>query len=130
MKIQRFTGSISFLPGKIFVHNQGRQPINTGTDRAILKDNEMIISINPVDQQAAGLLKLLTNDAITFTGSFTYAGKKQSEAMAVFEYYDNEKSAILLGEWTEDAQIYTCLISLLKVSQFPEVSNSDMLKFI
>ncbi len=128
--MQRFTGNICFLPGKIFVHNQGKQPINTSTDRAILKDNEMIISINPVDKQAAGLLKLLTTDAITFTGTFTYAGKDQPEAQAVLEYYENEKSAILLGEWIEDAQTYTCLISLIKVSQFPEVSNSNMLKFI
>ena len=130
MKIQRFTGTISFLPGKIFVHNMGIQAINTTTDRAILKDNELIISINPVNNQASGVLKLLTSDAIKFTGFFTYAGKEQPEADTVLEYYDNEKSAILLGEWTEDAQTYTCLISLIKVSQFPETTNSNMLKFI
>ncbi len=130
MKIQRFTGNISFLPGRILVYNLGKQPINTTTDRAILKDNELIISINPVNNQAAGVLKLITNDAINFTGFFTYAGKEQPEANTVLEYYDNEKSALLLGEWTEDAQTYTCLISLMKVSQFTEIPHSNMLKFI
>jgi hypothetical protein len=65
-------------------------PINTTTDRAILKDNELIISINPVNNQAAGVLKLLTSDAIRFTGFFTYAGKEQPEANTALEYYDNE----------------------------------------
>jgi hypothetical protein len=130
MKMQRFTGKISFLPGKIFVHNQGKQPINTSTDRAILKDNELIISINPANDQAAGLLKLITSDAITFTGTFTYAGKDQPEAIVNLQYYDNEKSALLLGEWTEDAFTYTCFITLLKVNQFPETANDNMLRFV
>jgi hypothetical protein len=76
MKIQRFTGTISFLPGKIFVHNMGIQAINTTTDRAILKDNELIISINPVNNQASGVLKLLTSDAIRFTGFFHLCRKR------------------------------------------------------
>ena len=118
--MKRETGNISFLPGKIFVHNPGIQPINTTTDRAILKDNEFIISINPVNNQAAGVLRLFTKDAITFSGDFTYSGNDQPEAKATVDYDDNEKSAILIGEWSEDNQIYTCIFSLIKVDQFYE----------
>ena len=130
MKIQRFTGSISFLPGRIFVHNMGKQPINTTTDRVILSANELIICINPVNNQAAGVLKMLTNDAIIFTGNFTYSGKDKPEATAKMEYYDNEKSVLLIGEWTEDEQTYTCIISLKKVEKFPESYNNSTLRFI
>ena len=131
MNIQRFTGSISFLPGRIFVHNQGLQPITTTTGKAILNGKEFIISIDPVNLQAAGVLRLFTQDAIKFTGDFTYAGKDQPEAKADLEYFDNEKSAILIGEWIEDTHIYTCFIQLNRIGAFLDAAeNESGLRFI
>ena len=131
MKIQRFTGTINFLAGRIFDHNPGAQAIVTYTDRSILIGNELVIDIKPANMQAAGTLKLKTEDRMTFIGDFTYKGHDKPDAKAMLKFYENEVEDILIGEWEEDSQIYTVNIKLLKVAKFVDSSgNESMLNFV
>ena len=127
MKIQRFTGTISFLAGRIYDHNPGAQAIVTSTDKAILIGNELVIDINPVNLQAAGTLKLKTEDLMTFIGDFTYKGHEKPDAKVMLKFYENKKEVILVGEWEEDSQVYTINIALLKVDKFSDSSSKDSL---
>lgn len=119
MEIERFLGDVTWLSGNILTENDGEQPTKATIKRAILNENKLNIETQENNDEEGGQMKLFSSDGINFSGTFSYNSSHSPDAKLSLKYYSNVSGGLLLGDWIQQTYIYTTIIQLKKVSEFP-----------
>ncbi len=103
--------------GEMFwIEGDYKNGIGEGSSKAEV--NRAILDEGIPNNYADGQIILRTKDGFSFDGSMKYIDEKNSSAMVNLKLYVNKKNTILIGNWNEDSNVYTCIVELKEVKEF------------